>query len=106
MRSLGLVVASAALFLAACAKDPDYGPGTGGTGGGGGTGGSAGSYTPPALKLSHPNPIISRGAQVFSMPANGAAVVDGTYHNGGWTAGSPTTAAPAWVAIKLAAGPT
>src|SRR6478735_90249 len=102
MRSLGLAVASAALLLAACAKDPDYGPGTGGSNGGGGSGGSAGSYTPPALKLSHSNVIISRGAQVFSAPAGGAAVVDGTYHNGGWNAGSPTTAAPAWVAIKLA----
>jgi lysophospholipase L1-like esterase len=92
--------------LAACAKDPDYGPGTGGSNGGGGTGGSAGSYTPPALNLSHSNVIISRGAQVFSAPAGGAVVVDGTYHNGGWNAGSPTTAAPAWVAIKLAPGPT
>jgi lysophospholipase L1-like esterase len=60
----------------------------------------------PTLKLSHPNPIISRGAQVFSMPANGNAVVNGAYHNGGWTAGKPTVAAPSWVAIKLAAGPT
>jgi len=88
MRSLGLVVASAALFLAACAKDPDYGTGNAG------------------LKLSHPNPIISRGSQVFSFPAGGAAVVNGAYHNGGWNAGKPTSAAPAWVAIKLAAGPT
>jgi acyl-CoA thioesterase-1 len=32
--------------------------------------------------------------------------VNGTYHNGGWNAGSPTAAAPAWVAIKLTAGPT
>ncbi len=75
-------------------------------GGGGGAGGSAGGYMPPALKLSHPNPIISRNAQVFSLPAGGAAVVNGTYHNGGWNAGSPTAAAPAWVAIKLTAGPT
>ena len=110
MRNLGFVCAGI-LSLAACAKDPDYGTGTGGngdTGGGGngGTGGSGGGYLPPALKLSHPNPIISRGAQVFSLPAGGAAVVNGTYHNGGWNAGSPTTAAPAWVAIKLAAGPT
>src|SRR4029079_10944534 len=45
-------------------------------------------------------------AQVFSSPAGGTAVVNGQYHNGGWNAGSPTTAAPAWVAIKLTAGPT
>jgi lysophospholipase L1-like esterase len=112
MRRLGFVCGGF-LALAACAKDPDYGTGTGGNGGnggtgggGGGAGGSAGSYVPPALKLAHPNPIISRGAQVFSLPAGGAAVVNGTYHNGGWNAGSPTSAAPAWVAIKLTAGPT
>jgi acyl-CoA thioesterase-1 len=90
MRSLGLIAAAALLTLAACAKDPNYG----------------GPYTPPALKLSHPNRIISRSAQVFSSPAGGAAVVNGVYHNGGWAAGSPTSASPAWVAIKLAAGPT
>jgi lysophospholipase L1-like esterase len=111
MRSLGLIAAAAIVSLAACAKDPDYGTGMagtngGGTGGTGGMGGSAGSYTPPALKLTHPNPIISRGAQVFSSPAGGAAVNNGTYHNGGWAAGSPTATAPSWVAIKLAAGPT
>jgi len=101
MRSLGLVFA-AILPLAACAADPDRGGGGGG-GGGGGSGGGGGGGT---VKLSHPNPIVSRGAEVFSMPANGAAVVNGAYHNGGWTAGKPTEAAPAWVAIKLAAGPT
>jgi lysophospholipase L1-like esterase len=109
MRRLGFVCAGI-VSLAACAKDPDYGTGNGGTGGGGGGGGAAagsgGGYTPPALKLSHPNPIISRNAQVFSFPAGGAAVVNGTYHNGGWNAGVPTAAAPAWAAIKLMAGPT
>jgi acyl-CoA thioesterase-1 len=107
MRSLGLVLA-AILPLAACAADPDREMGTAGAGGGGtdGGGGSAGSYMPPALKLQHPNPIISRGATVMSMPAGGAAVVNGAYHNGGWNAGAPTTATPSWVAIKLAAGPT
>src|SRR4029453_1547967 len=64
-------------------------------------------YTPPALTITHPNPIISRGAQVFAMPSTGAAaVVDGIYHSGGWIAGRPTDAAPAWVAIKLTPGPT
>jgi len=82
------------LPLAACASDPDRG------GGGGGGGGSS------VVKLSRPNPIISRAAQVFSMPANGNQVVNGAYHNGGWAAGKPTAAAPSWVAIKLAAGPT
>jgi len=109
MRSLALTFAAALLF-AACAADPNYATGQGGSGGGGGsggTGGSGGGYMPPALKLSHPNPIISRGAaQVFSMPANGNAVVNAAYHNGGWPAGKPTTAAPSWVAIKLPSGPT
>jgi lysophospholipase L1-like esterase len=112
MRSLGLFLAGL-VTLAACAKDPDYVTGSGGMSGnssggngGGGATGSGGSYTPPTLKLSHPNPIISRNAQVFSFPAGGNAVVNGQYHNGGWAAGSPTAAAPAWVAIKLTAGPT
>ena len=107
------------LLLAACAKDPDYGTGAAGNNGGpGGGGGAAGSgsggtggtglagYTPPALTITHPNPIVSRGAQVFAMPDNGAAsIVDGKYHAGGWIAGTPTDAAPAWVAIKLTATP-
>jgi acyl-CoA thioesterase-1 len=108
------------LPLAACAKDPDQGTGTAGTsgsagtGGGGaaGTGGSAGSYVPPALKLSHPNPIISRGAMTAASMAgsstivSAASVVNSVYHCCGFNAGSPTAAAPAWIAIKLAAGPT
>jgi lysophospholipase L1-like esterase len=111
MRKLGLVTIAALLSLVACAQDPNRetgaagSTGTGGGGGGGSGGGS--SYTPPALKLAHPNLIISRGAQVFAMPnANGNAAVNGSYHNGGWGAGRPTAAAPAWIAIKLAAGPT
>jgi len=106
MRRLGFAFFAVILAFSACAKDPDHGDPTG-TGGTGGTGGGGGSYTPPALKLSHPNPIISRAAQVFASPAaNAAAVVNGLYHGSGWSAGSPTAAAPAWVAIKLAAGPT
>src|SRR6478735_3664637 len=106
MRSLGLAVASAALLLAACAKDPDYGFGIGGSNGGGGSGGSAGSYTPPALKLSHSNVIISHSTQIFSTPTNSTTIINNTYHNNDWNADSPTTTAPAWVAIKLAPGPT
>jgi len=104
MRSLGLGIAAILLF-AACAKDPNYGTGTGGTGdgGGGGTGGGS-SYTPPALKLSHPNPIVSRMAQVASTPGNGGQVVNGVYHNGGWSV--PIASLPASVAIKVGAGPT
>src|SRR5262245_10081633 len=94
---------AAILSLSACAEDPvRETTGGAGTGGMGGMGGSGPSYTPPTLKLSHPNPIISRGAMVFASPAAGApAVVNGVYHVGGWNAGSPTAAAPAWVAIKL-----
>jgi lysophospholipase L1-like esterase len=109
MRRLGFFAFSAAILsFSACAEDPLRDTtGAGGTGGTGGMGGSGPSYTPPALKLSHPNPIISRGALVFASPATGApAVVNGVYHVGGWNAGSPTSATPAWVAIKLTAGPT
>jgi acyl-CoA thioesterase I len=107
MSRFGFAFFAVILAFSGCAKDPERGPGGGGTGGGlGGTGGSGPMYVPPALKLSHPNPIISRGAQVFSSPSGGAALVNGTYHGAGWNAGSPTAAAPAWVAIKLAAGPT
>src|SRR4051794_797328 len=66
--------------------------------------------TGPAPLIVKPNPIISRGAgvQVFSSSTNGSgvAVHDGNYHNGGWNAGMPTAAAPTWVALKLAPGPT
>jgi len=99
--------------------------GTGGTAGSAGTGtagsagassgagGSAGDGAPPdagggssAFALTQPSPIVSRGKTVFSSPAGGTAIVDGMYHNGGWSAGSPTPEAPAWAAIQLGAGPT
>ena len=112
MRSPDLAFFAAILAFSACAKDPDYGTGTAGTNGGAGTGGGAGtsgaaggagSYSAPALKLLHPNPIISRGAPVFSSSAsNGALVVNTVYHCCAWNAGT----LPAWIAIKLAAGPT
>ena len=75
-------------------------------GGMAGSSGGGGMYVPPALTIARPNPIISRGKPVFSSPGNGAQVVDGGYHNGGWNAGAPTEAAPAWIAIKLDPGPT
>ena len=96
MSRLGLAFSAAILAFSGCAKDPERDSGGGGTGGGlGGTGGSGPMYVPPALKLSHPSPIISRAAPVFASPATGPAVVIGVYHGGGWNAGSPTTAAPA-----------
>ena len=117
MRSLGLLgtgvaLSLAALAFAACAASPNYDTGSGGTTGGAGTmglaggggmggGGSTGTglvgYFPPSLSIAHPNPIISRHAMTFASNGNGAAVVDGQYHNGGWSAGT----LPAWVAIKL-----
>jgi lysophospholipase L1-like esterase len=66
----------------------------------------------PAPVIIHPNPIISRTAQVFAqdatgaMSANASVVRDGMYHNGGWNAGTPTDTMRAWIALKLAAGPT
>jgi lysophospholipase L1-like esterase len=118
MRKLRLLFAVCAAGLGACAADPNYGTGSGGSSAGGtgaggaggsgatGGGGAAGAYTPPALTIAHPNPIISRGKPVMSSPANGNAVVNTAYHNGGWGAGKPTADAPAWVAINVGAGPT
>jgi lysophospholipase L1-like esterase len=110
MRFLGFASLAGAVFVAACASKPNYGTGAAGTNGGAGTGGGGtgggSSYTPPALTIAHPNPIISRAAQVFSSPPNGNFVVNGQYHNGGWPAGAPNTASPSWVAIKLTATPT
>lgn len=74
--------------------------------GGNPTGSDAGCGGPMAGKLQHPNPIVSRTATVFSSPSGGAAVVDTMYHNGGWSAPTVSTATPAWVALKLTAGPT
>lgn len=73
-----------------------------GVGGGAGTGGA----TVLGPRIERPNPLISRGRPVFAQPASGAAlVVDANYHGNGWNAGSPTAAAPAWVAIQLESGP-
>jgi acyl-CoA thioesterase-1 len=109
--ALGLIAIVGLAFPVACS---DAGPGNGNDGGnnpdGGSDSGNEGGNNvdagPPII--TRPNPIISRVplAQVFSSPAGGAAVRDGVYHAGAWNAGTPTDAAPAWVALKLAAGPT
>lgn len=57
---------------------------------------------PPTALISHPNLIISRGAPV--VPASASAVVDGLYHNGGWT--TKVASLPASAAINIGAGPT
>jgi acyl-CoA thioesterase-1 len=106
-------------FVSACSSSSSTPSETGG-GGTGGSGndaspgdGSAGTTSdaategdgPGAGLIVHANPIVSRSAQVFSSPAGASGVVnDGNYHNGGWTV--PKTMLPAWVAFKLAAGPT
>ncbi len=77
------------------------------SGGSGGSAGDAGGGTPAVTEIGRPNPIVSRSAAVFaSPPANSVAINDGTYHGGSWSAGSPTAAAPAWIALQLSAGPT
>jgi acyl-CoA thioesterase-1 len=76
---------------------------SGGTMGSAGAMGMGGSGVPGGRR---PNPIISRNKTTFSSPAGGAAVVDGVYHNGGWSIVGPTTQAPGWVAIRIGAGPT
>jgi acyl-CoA thioesterase-1 len=57
---------------------------------------------PPTPLIAHPNLIISRGAPV--VPASAGAVVDGVYHNGGWT--TRVTSLPASAAINIGTGPT
>jgi acyl-CoA thioesterase-1 len=105
----GHLACGALLSLAACTEDvgvtlpPLGGAGSAALGG-------AGAGTPPDASplqqlLQHPNPIISRSKTTFSSPPGGAAVVDSTYHSGGWYAGSPSAQAPAWVAIELGLGP-
>jgi lysophospholipase L1-like esterase len=90
---------------------PDGAAGAGGGGGGGGDGADSmvegGADGPASTLISRANPLISRGKPVFSMPGNGAVLVDQYYHNGGWTVPSAMLATtPAWAAINLGAGPT
>jgi acyl-CoA thioesterase-1 len=75
--------------------------GTNGAGGGAGNGASCAITPGMAIAALRPNPLVSRHKTTFSLPLGGAAVVDGAYHNGGWSAGTPTAGAPAWVAIKI-----
>lgn len=114
MSNLGRWALAAVLVIGACDEESESQPtpgigGSGGSAGGsglGGGGGSGGALTSELPRVLHPNPIVSRGRPVFSQPAaNGALVVDGNYHNGGWSAGRPTAEAPAWVAIQLEPGP-
>ena len=108
MRNLASLAIAVTLAGAACGgKSASSDGGTGGIGGK-----DAGPSCPTVdgaatIAIDHPNPLISAGATVFGSPAPGAAAVtNGIYHQGGWNAGMPTPASPAWVAIKLAAGPT
>jgi acyl-CoA thioesterase-1 len=134
MKLIGRASVLAFLGLWACSSadsgggSPKADAGQGVDGGGGGDSGNAGDATthgdaandtdggcggPITGMLTHASPIISRSVPTFTNGANGAvdtvdgaAVVDGHYHNGGWSAGTPSVANPSWVALKLAAGPT
>jgi lysophospholipase L1-like esterase len=65
----------------------------------------------PLGPVAAPNALISRGKPVFATSlaryAHPEAVVDGVYNSfaGTWSAGTPTPAEPAWVAIQVGAGP-
>ncbi|WP_437925693.1 GDSL-type esterase/lipase family protein [Sorangium sp. So ce291] len=79
----------------------DAAAGTGGNGGSG-TGGNGGG---PEAQGITPNPIISRGKPAFASAGTASVINDGKYKSAGtWTAGKPTAAAPAWVAIKVGDG--
>jgi acyl-CoA thioesterase-1 len=69
-----------------------------GSGGGGGSGTLRG-----VVRIA--NPLVSRGAMVFSQPSGGNLVVDGNYHSNGWYIPTLSADAPAWVALQLPAGP-
>jgi acyl-CoA thioesterase I len=93
-------------------------PGSAGATASGGVGGSSagvagasgaglgGSGNTPGGVVRIANPLISRGATVFSQPGSGNLVVDGNYHGNGWYIPAVSADAPAWVALQLPAGPT
>jgi lysophospholipase L1-like esterase len=78
--------------------------GRGGPGDGDAGGAPAASLVPGQVNI--PNPIISRGAAVFSSAGGSTAVNDGRYHAGGWYLQTVSADAPPWVALQLGAGPT
>jgi acyl-CoA thioesterase I len=106
MRHLALLAMALGCFAAACGGKSGTGKPDAGI--------DAGPTCPSpfdgsaTLAVTHPNPLISLGAPAFASPNGNAAplVTNGIYHAGGWNAGNPTAAAPSWVAIKLATGPT
>lgn len=52
-----------------------------------------------------PMPLVSRGQPTASSSGNGAAVVDGVYYGGATWDVVPSSTAPAWVSIRIGAGP-
>lgn len=52
-----------------------------------------------------PMPLISRSQPTAASSGNGAAVVDGEYYGGATWDVVPSVPSPAWVAIRLGAGP-
>src|SRR6185295_1020398 len=105
MMKPGHLACGALLSLAACTEDVGALLPPTGDAGSAALGGAAAGTLLTGARVQHPNPIISRSKTTFSSPPGGAAVVDGSYHSGGWYAGSPTAQAPAWVAIQLGLGP-
>lgn len=53
-----------------------------------------------------PMPLVSRGHATAASAGNAAAVVDGEYYGGATWDVLPSAQAPAWVAIRIGAGPT
>jgi acyl-CoA thioesterase I len=80
--------------------------GAAGTAGPGAAGGGAGGSGAVSEGFIVPNPLISRAKPVFASMGSAAAVNDGGYRSTpAWYAGTPTEAAPAWVAIQVGVGP-
>ncbi len=53
-----------------------------------------------------PAPLVSRGRPVAASRPGAGVLVDGVYRHHAWCGGVPSDAAPAWVAISIAPGPT
>jgi lysophospholipase L1-like esterase len=110
MKRLGAVIACLAAGCGSSSPSPSHDGGShdGGSHDGGSldarpaTPADAGEYLTPNPLISRGKPVYGQSAVAFSMPAN---VNDGVYHDDNWAAGTPSTAAPAWVAIQVGAGP-
>lgn len=69
---------------------------------------SVATPTPTSAPISGgmvPNPIVSRGKQVFTSSGDGGIAINGVYNDYGWRPGIPSSSNPAWLAIKVGTGP-